>query len=540
VSAVGTDELKKLQQRLLQQAKVKTNEIFNEEKRAKNRTLILLILVLLFVTGIGVNMIRIITKMLTELKVAALRISRGAAGSQNRIVSHDVIGSLAQSISKIDNNNKLLANAADAIGEGNFNVIVQPRSPDDLLGNAIVRMKDNLQRFTQEKEEGKEQFRQLADFMPQIVWTARPDGFLDYYNKRWYEFTGFDEGYGDQSWAPILHPDDVQLCMDTWYYSVQTGQPYQIEYRFKDRITGGYKWFLGKALPVKDSEGKISKWFGTCTEIQNQKMLAEELEQKVKERTYDLKQTNAELERSNKDLEQFAYVASHDLQEPVRKIRTFAEFIKDKSFDSLDEQSKSYLDKICLSADRMRNIIKDILNFSHLNKEKDQFERTDLNKILYSVKSDLELVIAQKGALIHSDSLPVIEALPVQMNQLFYNLINNALKFSIPGQPPVVTISSRALDKKEALAFSGFNSSLNYIQINFSDNGIGFDQKYAQHIFTMFQRLNDRGSYSGTGIGLALCKKIADNHKGYIDGQSKPDEGATFRVLLPTSQSGSF
>jgi light-regulated signal transduction histidine kinase (bacteriophytochrome) len=328
----------------------------------------------------------------------------------------------------------------------------------------------------------------------------------------------------------------VQLCVNTWNYSVQTGEPYHIEYRFKDYKTNDYKWFLGKALAVRDADGNIIKWFGTCTEIQNQKMISEELERKVIERTEDLKQTNAELERSNKDLEQFAYIASHDLQEPVRKILTFAEIIKEKNTETLDDQSRLYINKISNAAFRMKNIIKDILNFSHLNNAKNNFVATDLNKIVVDIKGDLELIITQKGATINFNTLPVVEALPVQMNQLFYNLINNALKFSKQDKAPVININAEKISESASLDFHSYNSSLLYIKITFEDNGIGFEQKYAQQIFNMFQRLNDKQAYSGTGIGLALCKKIIENHNGSIKAYSKEGEGSTFVVILPVTQ----
>lgn len=197
VSANGIDDLRNLQFDLWGGVEARLNKIYRQEQAKKNYTLAFLILALIIVTFIVSYTLRVITLMLTELKVAAEKISVGATGLQFGSVSKDVIGSLARSISKIDENNHRLAHAANAIGQGYFDVSVKPRSGEDMLGNAIVRMKDNLRQYTEENEEIKERFRQLADFMPQMVWTARPDGYLDYYNKRWYEFTGFREGYGD-------------------------------------------------------------------------------------------------------------------------------------------------------------------------------------------------------------------------------------------------------------------------------------------------------------------------------------------------------
>lgn len=532
----ATDRLRHLRFTLWNRAKQTMNTVLQNENKTKNQTLLFLVLTWLFVIVFSIYTISVITKMLTELKESAQKISIGATGLHLKNLPDDAIGSLAQSILKIDENNKMLAEAAAGLGKGNFNITIQPRSPQDILGNALVQMKNELQQFTHKIELSKEQFKQLADFVPQMVWTARADGYLDYYNRQWYEFTGFKEGYGDQSWIPILHPDDVQYCIDTWYNSVKKGTPYLIEYRFKDRKNGGYRWFLGKALPIKDQNENIIKWFGTCTDIHDQKMFAEDLENRVKERTEELNQANTELQRSNNELEQFAYIASHDLQEPLRKIKTFAELIKDNGFATADQTSNKYIEKISLAADRMRNIIKDLLDFSHLNKSKEHFVNVNLNQILENVKLDLELVIAQKGAVIEAGLLPDVEAIPIQMNQLFYNLINNAIKFTREDKNPHIKIDVKKLTKENINSMPGLDAQNKYYEIKFTDNGIGFDQEYAEQIFIMFQRLNAQSAYNGTGIGLALCKKIVENHTGIIYASSKPGEGAVFTVILPQMQ----
>ncbi len=503
------------------------NKMVESEKASRTMMLIYLIAAIVLAGYFVLYIIRSITQTLSELEGAAKRISKGATGVGINIHSNDAIGSLAQSIYSIDETNKQLADAASAIGKGNFHVPVKPRSEDDVLGHAVVRMQSELQNFTQKLEESREQFRQLADFMPQIAWTATADGKVDYYNKRWFDFTGFSKT-GEQNWTLILHPDDVQRCLSAWRKSVETGEPYEIEYRFKDR-TNRYKWFLGKAMPIRDDAGNVVKWFGTSTEIHHQKTLSAELEQKVRERTKDLNEANVELERSNKDLEQFAYIASHDLQEPIRKIGIFSQYIRNNAYEKMDDSSRNYLDKIVTSTERMRNIIKDLLDFSHINQMKDEFEKVDLNTIIEDVKSDLELLIQQKQAVINIDQLPVIQAIPVQMNQLFYNLVNNALKFTAEGIYPVIDITVKELSKDEIP--DQLERSKKYFQVKVQDNGIGFNQGYADKIFNMFQRLSK--SYAGTGIGLAICKKIAESHKGTISASSQPGQGATFIITLP-------
>lgn len=258
-----------------------------------------------------------------------------------------------------------------------------------------------------------------------------------------------------------------------------------------------------------------------------------QMEKQVRERTTALQDSNLKLQQSNDELEQFAYVASHDLQEPIRKIRMFADQLMAKNHDQLDEGGRRYLDKIISSADRMKVIILDLLRLSQLNRDEKRIERVDLNQVMANVQTDLELMISQTNAEIRVQSLPVIDAIPVQMNQLFYNLVNNALKFSKPGIPPVVEVTAASPDPALLRKIPSRQRG-GYIQISVTDNGIGFSQEFSEKVFEMFQRLGTERS--GTGIGLALCKKIVENHHGSIEVHSRPGEGTRFDILLPKSQ----
>ncbi len=379
-------------------------------------------------------------------------------------------------------------------------------------------------RFEEKIKESEKHFRTLADSMPQIVWTSRSDGYLDYYNKRWYEFTGFEEGYGDQSWIPILHPDDVQLCIDTWYHSVQSGEPYQIEYRFKDKLTGSYKWFLGKALPVRDAEGSITKWFGSCTDIDHQKRFSEKLEVLVTERT-------RELQRSNEDLQQFAHVASHDLKEPVRKIRTFGSRLQEEFKIILPDKAQTYLSKIELSADRMYQMIDGVLLYSSLSTTEQLNVPVDLKKVIQNIETDLEMLIAQKSAVIEYGNLPQIEGAPVLLHQLFYNLIYNSLKFAKEGVAPVIRLTWEIV--KGTKSSDVFELELDFVRISVQDNGIGFNHSEGERIFQTFTRLHSKDKFEGTGLGLTLCRKIVERHGGTIHAESSEGEGALFIITLP-------
>jgi PAS domain S-box-containing protein len=241
-------------------------------------------------------------------------------------------------------------------------------------------------------------------------------------------------------------------------------------------------------------------------------------------------QSNEELKKKNADLEQFAYVASHDLQEPLRKIQLFI----DRALNGLDSSTELVrsLEKIRLAAQRMTRLIRDVLEYSKLSRVEESFVDTDLNLILEYIKSDFELLIAEKNAIIESDKLPVILGNRLQLHQLFANLINNGLKFN--KETPHIQVRVQNITVEDLAKFT-LPINKRYVKVDFIDNGIGFDLRYKDKLFTIFQRLNPRDQYEGTGIGLALCKKIVDNHHGHIEVVSAPDKGSIFSIILPSN-----
>ncbi len=234
-----------------------------------------------------------------------------------------------------------------------------------------------------------------------------------------------------------------------------------------------------------------------------------------------------ELEFQNKQLEEYAYIASHDLQEPLRKIKTFANLLE-KNIDDKEAIKKS-IEKINVSADRMRILIKDVLNYSQLSQHDELFTPTDLTKVLDNIMQDFDLLIEQKQAKISYTGLPVIKGIPIQLHQLFSNLISNAIKFA--EQNPVIEISFEKVPADEVKEYPRLNDKYDHFKIMVKDNGIGFEQEYAEQIFKVFQRLGD--AQYGTGIGLALCKKIVENHHGHITATSEPNKGTMFNIYLP-------
>jgi PAS domain S-box-containing protein len=345
-------------------------------------------------------------------------------------------------------------------------------------------------------------FRQLADSMPQMVWTARPDGYLDYFNERWYEFTGYErDGFGDTSWAPVVHPDDLERCYEGWYASVRSGEPYQMENRFWDRGEKRWRWFMARALPVRDQTHNIVKWFGTWTDIDDQKRVEDELR------------------RANQDLEQFAYSASHDLQEPLRSVKIYSELLTRCYRGKLDGRGLEFCDYLSDGATRMEMLVRDLLAYTQVSKLEVVDENADANKALEEALANLKGTIDQTEARITADPLPSLSVHSTHLKQLFQNLIGNAIKYRSPERSPVIHVSAGRENESWVLSVK--------------DNGIGIDPEYKERIFGLFKRLHSGDQYSGTGIGLAICQRIMERYHGRIWVESTPGEGSTFLFRVP-------
>lgn len=289
-------------------------------------------------------------------------------------------------------------------------------------------------------------------------------------------------------------------------------------------------WYQMKIMPYLREGKQVDGVVLTFVDI----TVMKSTEKQLKRANKKLQHLNENLLRSNRELEQFAYITSHDLQEPLRKIQTFVDLIERNSTDP--STSKRYLDKIASCAARMSLLINDVLSYSRLIRTDERLKDTDLNEVLEVVMSDFEFLIEERNAVIKSVNLPVVKGLPLQLQQLFSNLISNSIKFS--EEPPVIDISYEQVPPDEVRIVRELNEQHQYIKLIFKDNGIGFDQQYAEKVFTIFQRLNHKKAYSGSGIGLALCKRIVENHHGAIMVSSEPDKGTTFFVYLPVVTTG--
>ena len=306
-----------------------------------------------------------------------------------------------------------------------------------------------------------------------------------------------------------------------------------LEHRFR-RYDGVYRWQLSRAIPQKDEQGKIQMWVGTSTDIEDQKIFSNQLEKQVLERTGELEQKNIELENINKELQSFAYISSHDLQEPLRKIQTFVTRIIEKEYHNLSESGKDQFSRMQNAAKRMQTLIDDLLAYSQTNTAERKYELISLDKIVEEVKEDLKEELQQKNATVEISDTYAIKIIPFQFRQLLHNLLSNSLKFSIPDKEIFIKIKSEIIEGNKLISDKLIDKK-KYCHISVSDNGIGFEQQYSEKIFELFQRLHGRTEYNGTGIGLAIVKKIVDNHNGVITANATVNEGATFNIYIPVA-----
>jgi two-component system CheB/CheR fusion protein len=417
----------------------------------------------------------------------------------------------------------------------NARKILNESSQGDLILLAIEDITEQRMLETKLKRSAEHQ-KAILELSPQITLAASTDGVVNYFNRFFLNYTGMTLPEVLRSgWQSVVHPDAREEVTKAWMHSITTGDDFYKQLPLK-RYDGTYRWHVSRALAIRNNEGVITSWIGTATDIHDQKMFSEELERKVQERTQMLKESNVDLEHSNKNLEQFAFIASHDLQEPLRKIKTFSNMLSDNYSEHLPTEGKTLLSRIFSSSERMTVLIQDVLNFSRLESINNVFVKTNLNDVLKHVLHDFSLLILEKNAFIRQDTLPVIEVIPIQISQLFYNLISNSLKFHRADIPLVINITSKMLTASEVLNFPELNKELSYCEIIVEDNGIGFDEQYAEKIFLIFQRLHSLQEFPGTGIGLALCKKIVINHHGEIFATSQENVGASFHVVLPLTQ----
>jgi PAS domain S-box-containing protein len=402
--------------------------------------------------------------------------------------------------------------------------------PVKLAGTILDVTEEKLMVIALRNSEQK--FRLLADILPAMVWMSDAEGHLNYFNRSVYEYTGLTEtDLTEKGWLGVVHPDDRAENLREWMESIRTGEPFLFEHRFRRR-DGVYRWQLSRAVPQYNDMGEIEMWVGSSTDIHEHKIFTDELEKQVQERTQELINSNDALVKSNTELAQFAYVASHDLQEPLRKIQTFASLVADLEKSRLSERGLEIIQRLRSTAERMQQLVVDLLSYSRMTKMENHFAATDLPYLVNSILQQMEDAIAQRHLKVSVDPLPTVWAIPFQMEQLFTNLISNSIKFSDTSKSPELWIRY-ALLPAGSREVEELRPELSYHRIQVIDNGIGFDNQYNEKIFQVFQRLHSKETFAGTGIGLAICKKIVENHQGHITANGQVGEGATFTIYLP-------
>ena len=376
---------------------------------------------------------------------------------------------------------------------------------------AIAVIQDVNQRKLAERalRESEARFRQLADAMPQIVWAARPDGYIDYYNWRWHELTGAPEGEAwGESWQSFLHPDDVEPCFESWNESVQSGEPYQCEYRFWDRVRQRYRWYLGRALPVRDDQGEIVRWYGTCTDIDDRKRAEEHL---------------AAVDRRKDD---FLAMLGHELRNPIAPVLNGVQFLRSMPLEGMQQRT---VDIMARQVQHVVRLLDDLLDVSRISRGKIPLrrERVELASLVQMAIDSQQPIIEQEGHVLEvslDDGSLVVDADPARMVQVVSNLLHNAAKYSAAGSR--ISIELQREDNAAAIVVA--------------DNGVGIAPAELPYIFDLFvqtERALDRGQ-GGLGIGLTLVRRLVRQHGGTVYARSGgPGHGSEFVVILPLADS---
>lgn len=376
-------------------------------------------------------------------------------------------------------------------------------------------------------------FREIADLSPMWIWITDTEINIEYANRNILDFIGIEHysEFTGQTWEKMVHPEDIEKVYEAFGKSVEKQSDLSLDFRVKKASTGIYEWFSVKGVPRMES-GKMTGFIGTGMSIESQRAFTDKLRSEVAIRTSELAKSNTEFEKMNKELQSFAYISSHDLQEPLRKIQTFSSILRETEYDRLSDQGKNRFTRMQEAAKRMQTLINDLLAYSRIDTGKRKFETVKLNVLVDEAKKDLSEELLKNGAKVEVESQCDIEVVPFQFRQLLYNLMTNSLKYAKATEAPIIIIKGEIIDASD-IDDESVIAGRKYAHISVIDNGIGFDNEYSEKIFEVFQRLHNKEEYRGTGIGLAIVKKIVQNHKGFIKARGKSGKGAIFEIFIP-------
>ncbi len=397
----------------------------------------------------------------------------------------------------------------------------------------LKRKNEQLQDLSEKVQKSEAQYKTLTNSLPIIIFSLNKEGHILYANEWLTKFTGETiEALNKCRWKSVVHEADYESFLLLLENPITKGTTIiKTQARLKHKRSNDYLWHQISLSLFKDASDDLQYWIGYIVDIHAQKVVEETLkdndelkktQERLKENQLALERYIAELAHSNQELQQFAFIASHDLQEPVRKLLYYSDYLLNQYSNSIDKKGVNYLASMQAASQRMRSLIQDLLNFSLIRKEELQFTSVDLNAIADDTIQDLEMSIEEKGAVLNIQSLPVINGDARMMRQLFENIISNSLKYCKPSTSPFIDIT--------------YKQKGEFYELSFKDNGIGFNEQYLPQMFTLFQRLHDRKTYEGTGLGLAICRIIVDVHGGEIRAEGTVGEGAIFYVSIPINK----
>jgi PAS domain S-box-containing protein len=397
----------------------------------------------------------------------------------------------------------------------------------------LKRKNEQLQDLSEKVQKSEAQYKLLTNSLPIIIFSLDDKGQILYANEWLKKFTGESiESLNKSRWKNVVHEADYPSLLLLLENPVTSETPIiKTQARLKHKGSKNYLWHQVSLSSFKNSDEDLQHWIGYIVDIHAQKVVEETLQdnvelkktqEKLKNNQLELERYIADLAQSNEELQQFAFIASHDLQEPVRKLLFYSDYLLSQYTDSIDQKGLEFLTSMQAASQRMRCLIQDLLSFSLINKDELKFTDVDLNTIALDARQDLEMSIEEKRAVLNVQILPTVIGDARMLRQLFENIISNSLKYAKLASHPVIDISCQ---QKGA-----------FYELSFKDNGIGFNDQYLPQMFTLFQRLHDRKIYEGTGLGLAICRKIADIHGGEIRAEGREGAGATFYVSLPIHQ----